>query len=146
MHRIGRAHPVIQIHVEALERLVEKRAHLVGIGLGCESLGERGAANLVAVLVRAAQERYVIAAELAALITREDIGGQRLVGAADMRDTVAVKNRGSDMDTIGHRNSKRPKRRAESSASVHARRQALGSRVSTRSSSVTSTTPPSSSR
>src|SRR5229473_1897200 len=115
MHRIGRAHPVIQINVEALERLVEKRAHLVGIGFGRESLGERGAANLVAMLVRTAQERDVIAAELAALIAREDIGGQRLVSAADMRDPVAVEDRGSDMDTIGHRISTRLKPPAESS-------------------------------
>src|ERR1700730_11783439 len=88
MHRVSRAHPVIQVHVEALERLVKKRAHLVGVGLGRESLGERGAANLVAMLVRAAQERDG--------------------SAADVRDAVAVKNRGSYMDTMGNRNSKRP--------------------------------------
>src|SRR5258708_12448697 len=76
MDLVGGAHPIVVADAESAEGLVEQRAHLVGVGLRLEPLGERGAPDLVAVLVGAAQEPHVFAAQLAPLVAPENIGGK----------------------------------------------------------------------
>ena len=83
MARIGGADEVIVRAVQLAHHLLEQRCVAVGEFARRQALAKRRLLHLDAVLVGAGQEEDVAAVE--AHEAGERVGGQRLVGVADMR-------------------------------------------------------------
>ena len=102
MHRIGGAHEVVVADVKAGVRGAKQRTDLVGERLWVKVYLRRGVAIFLAVLVGAGDEGYVCASEFAPHVARKGVGGQVFVGVANVRRSVAIGDRRSDMDSLSH--------------------------------------------
>ena len=81
---------------ERFDHVLEQRHVAVGSCARVKPLLARGLLHLQAVLVGAGQEIDVVAVEPHE--ARDRVGGDRLIGVADMRRTVRVGDRGGDVD------------------------------------------------
>jgi hypothetical protein len=99
--RLGSADEVVVGAVQRLHHGLELRRHLgdeVGRRL---ALPFRSLLDLLAVLVGAGEEQHVVAVE--PLEAGQRVGGQRLVGLADMRRAIGVRDgRGNEERLVGH--------------------------------------------
>ena len=93
---------------EAIERDVQPFIHfpeLGGITRGELRRGHvlllRGLDHLQAVLVGAGQEEHILAVE--PLEARQRIGRDRLIGVADMRQAVGIRDGGGDVESVSAR-------------------------------------------
>ena len=84
-----------------LVHLTEIAGHFLGERGGLDALLARRLGHLEAMLVGAGQEEDVAAR--IALEARDRVGGDRLIGVADMRAAVGVGDRGGDVEGLGHR-------------------------------------------
>ena len=91
---LRRAHDVVGAGVQDLAHMLELRGGAVGEGLRREPLLLGRALHFLAVLVHAGDEQHVEAVE--PLPAREGVGGDALIGVADVRRAIGVGNGGRD--------------------------------------------------
>ena len=80
--------------------LPENSRHFLGEAGRLDALLARRLGHLEAMLVGAGQEEDVAARE--PLEARDRVGGDRLIGMADMRRPVRIADRGGDVEGFGH--------------------------------------------
>src|SRR4051812_27074115 len=98
MRWLGGAYETVERDVEPLVHRLEV-AGIAGRELSWrQPLVLRGLDHLQAVLVGAGQEEHVLAVEPRE--ARDGIGGNRLIGVADMRIAVRIRDGGGDVEGI----------------------------------------------
>jgi len=86
--------------VQPGDHLPEIARHFVRQRARLDPAVARGLDHLEAMLVRAGLEAHV-AAHLA-LVARDRVGGDRLIGMADMRAAIGIVDRSGDVEGFGH--------------------------------------------
>ena len=100
MARLGRSHDVVGARVEQVAHRRELRGGAVGEALRRQPLARRGLLHLQPVLVHAGDEQRVAAVEPHEALDR--VGGDALVGVADVGRAVGVGNGGGDVEGLAH--------------------------------------------
>ncbi|MNL67288.1 hypothetical protein D3C87_1918550 [compost metagenome] len=101
MRRVAGADEAVVGDAEGFPDFLGLGGDVVHEGLGRDAGGVRGLLDLVAVLVEAGQEEDLLAAQ--PVVAREGIGGDLLVGMADVGRRVAVVDgRGDVVGLRGH--------------------------------------------
>ena len=89
------ADEAVERDVQALIHFLEPRRRCGSASSTASALASRGLDHLQAVLVGAGEEKHVLAVE--PLKARQRIGRDRLIGVADMRRAVGIRDRGRDV-------------------------------------------------
>src|SRR5690242_17823803 len=87
-------------YVKSIAHTLEKTRHFIRKCARFDTLSACRLGHLEAVLVGAGLEAHVAAT--GSLEARDRVGGNCLIGVADVRRTVRVADRGRDVEGVGH--------------------------------------------
>ena len=98
MMRVSRADKIRRRNIQLSDHVLEIAVHLVNIGLWCLVLTGSLGSNFIAMLIHARLETHLAA--VLPLIARPHVRQHIVHGVPDVRQTVDIRNSGSDVGML----------------------------------------------